>query len=73
MLELHVWGPVFDAPSIDAECIAAITYLHNANRDSLWRIIPSNDPSVSPASMYLPWLFLSSYSYSHLTLHLPLP
>lgn len=53
MLELHVWGPVFGLPSIDAECIAAITYIHNASPDSAWRIIPSNDASVCPASMYL--------------------
>ncbi|KAM3553840.1 hypothetical protein MY1884_006450 [Beauveria asiatica] len=52
MLELHVWGPVSGAPSIDAECIAAITYLHNAARDSQgYRILPSNDTSVSPSGL----------------------
>ncbi|KAJ6788640.1 hypothetical protein PWT90_10793 [Aphanocladium album] len=50
MLELHVWGAVFGVPSIDPECIAAVTYLHNAIQDqSEWRIIPSNDASVSPS------------------------
>ncbi|OAR00877.1 hypothetical protein LLEC1_06654 [Akanthomyces lecanii] len=53
MLELHVWGPVFGVPSIDAECIAAITYLHNAVCDGVqFRIVPSNDASVSPSSMF---------------------
>ncbi|EGX95396.1 mitochondrial import receptor subunit [Cordyceps militaris CM01] len=52
MLELHVWGPVFGVPSIDAECIAAITYLHNAARDTVqFRIVPSNDASVSPSGL----------------------
>ncbi|OAA68827.1 mitochondrial import receptor subunit [Cordyceps fumosorosea ARSEF 2679] len=52
MLELHVWGPVFGVPSIDAECIAAITYLHNAVRDDIeFRIVPSNNVSVSPSGL----------------------
>ncbi|OAA81210.1 mitochondrial import receptor subunit [Akanthomyces lecanii RCEF 1005] len=50
MLKLHVWGPVFGVPSIDAECIAAITYLHNAVSDGVqFCIVPSNDASVSPS------------------------
>lgn len=53
MLELHIWGPVFGVPSIDAECIAAITYLHNAVQDdSAWRIVPSNDAAVSPSGEF---------------------
>ncbi|TQV96220.1 hypothetical protein V2A60_003345 [Cordyceps javanica] len=52
MLELHVWGPVFGLPSIDAECIAAVTYLYNAARDGDgFRVVPSNDASVSPSGL----------------------
>lgn len=50
MLHLHVWGPAFGLPSIDAECLAMIAYLHNALPTSEWRLIPSNDPAVSPSS-----------------------
>lgn len=61
MLELHVWGPVFGVPSIDAECIAAITYLHNAMCDGVeFCIVPSNDAAVSPSSMF------HTYSPCHL-------
>ncbi|KOS18398.1 Metaxin-like protein [Escovopsis weberi] len=55
MLLLHVWGPAFGLPSIDPECLAAITHLHNARPSSPWRLIPSNDPSVSPSN-FLPAL-----------------
>ncbi|OBS26755.1 hypothetical protein FPOA_00697 [Fusarium poae] len=50
MLELHVWGSAFGLPSIDPECLAVITYLHSSNPASAWRLIPSNDPSVSPSN-----------------------
>ncbi|KAL7817359.1 outer mitochondrial membrane transport complex domain-containing protein [Trichoderma gracile] len=51
MLHLHVWGPAFGLPSIDAECLAIIAYLHNALPPSEWRLIPSNDPAVSPSNL----------------------
>ncbi|RFU76385.1 hypothetical protein TARUN_5877 [Trichoderma arundinaceum] len=51
MLDLHVWGPAFGLPSIDAECLAIITYLYNALPTSSWRLIPSNDPAVSPSNL----------------------
>ncbi|RBQ86457.1 hypothetical protein VDGD_06131 [Verticillium dahliae] len=47
--ELHVWGPAFGLPSIDAECIAAIAYLHKALPSAEWTLIPSSDPSVTAA------------------------
>lgn len=50
MLELHIWGPAFGLPSIDPECIAAAAYLSAAAGSSSWRIVPSNDPSISPDS-----------------------
>jgi len=53
-MDLHVWGSAFGLPSIDPECLAIITYLHSSNPASDWRLIPSNDPSVSPSSMAYP-------------------
>ncbi|KFH43846.1 Metaxin-like protein [Hapsidospora chrysogenum ATCC 11550] len=50
MLELYAWGPAFGLPSIDPECLAIITHLHKAATPSSWRLIYSNDPSVSPAN-----------------------
>ncbi|WYZ44396.1 hypothetical protein EsH8_VII_000832 [Colletotrichum jinshuiense] len=50
VLELHVWGPAFDLPSIDAECLAAIAYLHTALPSSQWRLVPSNDPAVDSSN-----------------------
>ncbi|KAH6692652.1 outer mitochondrial membrane transport complex protein-domain-containing protein [Plectosphaerella plurivora] len=57
--ELHTWGPAFGLPSIDAECIAAIAYLHHAIPSSEWTLIPSSDPSVTPSNR-LPALRSSS-------------
>ncbi|KAK7914792.1 hypothetical protein PG985_012495 [Apiospora marii] len=47
-MELHVWGEAFGLPSIDPECLAAISYLHHAVPRSEWSLIASNDVSVSP-------------------------
>lgn len=30
VLELHIWGPGFGLPSIDAQCLAAVAYLQLA-------------------------------------------
>ncbi|KAL7943120.1 Tom37 C-terminal domain-containing protein [Trichoderma barbatum] len=51
MLQLHVWGPAFGLPSIDAECLAIIAYFHNALPLGSWSLIPSNDPAVSPSNL----------------------
>ncbi|KAL3958724.1 hypothetical protein ACCO45_006886 [Purpureocillium lilacinum] len=49
MLDLHVWGPAFGLPSIDAECLAIIAHFHHSGLPSTaWRLIPSNDPSICP-------------------------
>ncbi|KAI9924713.1 hypothetical protein ASPWEDRAFT_28149 [Aspergillus wentii DTO 134E9] len=48
VLELHVWGPAFSLPSIDAQCLATITYLSLVLPKDAWVLIPSSDPSVSP-------------------------
>ena len=49
-MELYVWGEAFGLPSIDPDCLAIIAYLQKAAPSSTWHLIPSNDPSVSPAS-----------------------
>ncbi|KAH8179225.1 outer mitochondrial membrane transport complex protein [Sarocladium implicatum] len=52
MLDLHIWGPAFGLPSIDPECIAAVAYFHSAaSSPADWRLIPSNDPSLTPANL----------------------
>ncbi|EHY52537.1 hypothetical protein HRR83_006971 [Exophiala dermatitidis] len=48
VLELHIWGPAFDLPSIDAPCLAAICYLRSCLPADAWSLIPSSDPAVSP-------------------------
>ncbi|KIV78068.1 hypothetical protein PV11_09830 [Exophiala sideris] len=48
VLELHIWGPAFDLPSIDAHCLAAILYLQQCLPRHEWILIPSSDPRVSP-------------------------
>jgi len=46
-LELHVWGPAFDLPSIDAPCLAAIFYLRQCLPPNDWSLV-SSDPHRSP-------------------------
>lgn len=48
VLELHIWGPGFDLPSIDAPCLAAIHYLQNCLPIDAWSLVPSSEPSISP-------------------------
>ncbi|KAG5937605.1 hypothetical protein E4U60_001785 [Claviceps pazoutovae] len=51
MLDLYIWGPAFGLPSIDPECLAILLYLDNALPSDSWRIIPCNDPSISPLNL----------------------
>ncbi|KAG6004713.1 hypothetical protein E4U21_000804 [Claviceps maximensis] len=51
MLDVYTWGPAFGLPSIDPECLAILLYLDNALPSDAWRIIPCNDPSVSPSNL----------------------
>ncbi|KAL1645261.1 hypothetical protein SLS58_003968 [Diplodia intermedia] len=48
VLELHVWGPAFGLPSIDAECIAALAYAKLTLREGSWVVVASHDVSKSP-------------------------
>ncbi|EXJ81340.1 hypothetical protein A1O3_07630 [Capronia epimyces CBS 606.96] len=48
VLELHIWGPAFDLPSIDAQCLAAVCYLRTCLPSDGWSLIPSSDPTRTP-------------------------
>lgn len=48
VLELHIWGPAFGLPSIDAPCLATIYYLLETLPSKSWTLVPSSDPNVSP-------------------------
>ncbi|OAP61792.1 hypothetical protein AYL99_03995 [Fonsecaea erecta] len=48
VFELHIWGPAFELPSIDAQCLATIFYLRQCLHPDLWVLIPSSDARVSP-------------------------
>ncbi|KAK8064779.1 Mitochondrial outer membrane translocase complex- Tom37/Metaxin [Apiospora phragmitis] len=47
-MELHVWGEAFGLPSIDPECLAAISYLGHVVPQNNWSLVASNDVSISP-------------------------
>ncbi|KAF3764600.1 Tom37/Metaxin-1 [Cryphonectria parasitica EP155] len=47
VLQLHVWGPAFGLASVDAECLAAITYFAYAVPASAWELVTSS-PSAVP-------------------------
>ncbi|KAL8914291.1 MAG: hypothetical protein Q9172_007113 [Xanthocarpia lactea] len=48
MLQLHVWGPAFGLPSIEAQCLAAIAYLSQVVPQREWQLVASSDPTLSP-------------------------
>ncbi|KAF9884306.1 hypothetical protein FE257_001884 [Aspergillus nanangensis] len=50
VLELHVWGPAFSLPSIDAQCLATIAYLSLTVPKDAWVLVASSDPSVCPTN-----------------------
>ncbi|KAI9018528.1 outer mitochondrial membrane transport complex protein-domain-containing protein [Phycomyces nitens] len=45
-LQLYVWSPALDAPSIDPKCIVAEAYLRMLNKP--YTVVHSNDPQTSP-------------------------
>ena len=49
--ELHVWGPGFGLPSIDAQCLALIARFSQAIPEGQWNLIAS-DPLLNPLSWY---------------------
>ncbi|KAF2254610.1 hypothetical protein BU26DRAFT_417413 [Trematosphaeria pertusa] len=48
VFELHVWGPAFGLPSIDAECIAAIAHFNRVVPQGQWSLVANYDTSISP-------------------------
>lgn len=48
MLELYIWGPAFGLPSIEPECLAALSYLAYVVPRQDWILIAGNDVTVSP-------------------------
>ena len=48
VLELHIWGPAFGLPSLDAQCLAAVCYLQKTLPIDSWALIPSNNLRISP-------------------------
>ncbi|KAH6853313.1 outer mitochondrial membrane transport complex protein-domain-containing protein [Chaetomium sp. MPI-CAGE-AT-0009] len=80
VVQLHVWGPAFGLPSIDAECIAAIAYLAQTVSPSDYQLIQSS-PSAVP-TQHLPalhdpststWTSGFSSIATHLLAHPPSP
>lgn len=49
-LELHIYGPALDLPSIDVRCLAAIALLQSCldSENKSWKLIPSSDPNLNP-------------------------
>ncbi|MCJ1262352.1 hypothetical protein MMC22_002222 [Lobaria immixta] len=48
VLELHIDGPAFSLPSIDAQCLAAVAYLNQAVPRHEWVLVASCDSPASP-------------------------
>ncbi|KAK4100754.1 hypothetical protein N658DRAFT_472870 [Parathielavia hyrcaniae] len=60
VLQLHVWGPAFGLPSLDAECLAAIALLAQTLGRADYQLIQSS-PSAVP-TQHLPTLHNPSTS-----------
>ncbi|KAG2411899.1 hypothetical protein HFD88_009455 [Aspergillus terreus] len=52
VLELHIWGPAFSLPSLDAQCLATIAYFSLVVPKDAWVLVASSDPTVSPTSAF---------------------
>lgn len=73
VLRLHVWGPAFGLPSIDAECLATITYLAWALPTSEWELVatsPSGVPTQSLPSLQDPRSGVWVTGFTSITSHL---
>ena len=49
-LELHVWGPGFGLPSIDAECLGAVAYIRHCLPKGEWAVVANSDARACPLS-----------------------
>ncbi|KAK3905082.1 mitochondrial isoleucyl-tRNA synthetase [Staphylotrichum tortipilum] len=73
VLQLHVWGPAFGLPSIDAECLAAVAFLAQTLAPADYQLVQTS-PSAVP-TQHLPALHDPSTSawtsgYTAITAHL---
>ena len=73
VLELHVWGPAFGLPSIDPECLAALSLFDHAVPRGQWRLVASNDAAVSPDRELFPSITIPDTCLTQLPLTPPLP
>lgn len=48
ILELHIYGPAFNLPSIDARCLGAIALLQSCLNSDEWHIVSESDPRLNP-------------------------
>ncbi|KAK1835521.1 Metaxin-1 [Podospora conica] len=75
VLQLHVWGPAFGLPSIDAECLATIAYFAQTLDSSEYQLIQSS-PSAVPThqlpTLHDPTTDTWTASFSAITRSLPL-
>ncbi|KAJ9653908.1 hypothetical protein H2198_006959 [Neophaeococcomyces mojaviensis] len=47
VLELHIYGPAFNLPSIDARCLATIALIQSNLASDDWCLVPSSDPVIN--------------------------
>ncbi|KAL9125003.1 MAG: hypothetical protein Q9217_005738 [Psora testacea] len=47
VLQLHIWGPAFTLPSIDPQCLAAVTYVAQTVPHGQWVLVASSDEGLS--------------------------
>lgn len=68
VLRLHVWGPAFGLASLDADCLATITYFAFAVPASEWELVATS-PSAVPTreSRMNPSLHRSIKSMTHVS------
>ncbi|KAJ4290772.1 hypothetical protein N0V88_006521 [Collariella sp. IMI 366227] len=52
VLQLHVWGPAFGLPSLDAECLAAIAYLAQTTSPTDYQLIQSSPSAVPTRTLH---------------------
>jgi hypothetical protein len=51
VLELHVWGPAFELPSIEPECIATVAYCQRVIPKGHWTLVADYDTTVAATGM----------------------
>jgi hypothetical protein len=54
VLQLHVWGPGFGLPSLDAECLAAVAYLAQTANSAGYQLVRSSPSGVPTRACRVP-------------------